>query len=549
MTNIRKFGSDNSRLFFLLIIGCFFCHHLMGYTQQTMYTFIYSEGIGKIAVRIEYPKNPRYPDGAPIVVEVSTWFVSFNEFHRVNDTRQIGAVTISYLWPGRQDLESGLASEGTYDYGGPHSLAALKDVIRFGSGLIPDTAGSTITELSPVPLLLNNVGLFASSHAGVVATNVLAYFGEEIPSVKYLVGRENPTRDEMYPLEIGYFDGASAEMNKVTNPFFDEESYLPDSLIVDYSTVGWYLPPGEEVGRPYFTAKDTLPQHILAHDKTPHVDNKQYYSRNLTRALLENGALDLANWPEYLGTPGETESFWPYRITVHNYPSIGNKLPHIKVMLVFSRYDHVQAAKTKPHIHQAWDGFYHGAGLWVRMNPDRAYVQSIDPGYGSAFPDNLANKEPNNWDYIEDWGFPPDHRIREEVWLASVAEMADRLYTNNWDNNLDSVFIPVLIDQEETSVHTGSSKKLIPKVCNLLPNFPNPFNPKTTIPIYLVHYDEVRLMIYNLKGELVENLFNGSISSGYHAFQWQATDLPNGVYFAQFQFSQGLKMRKLLLIK
>jgi hypothetical protein len=402
-------------------------------------TYVDSEG-DDIAVRIEVPEQPRYPEGAPIVVEVSTWFVPGNDFHRVNQTTHIGAITVSYLWPERVDAESGARSEGVYDYGGPDSLEVLRDVIRFASGLIPNVDGYTIDELLAVTPLTDNVGLFASSHSGVVATNVLAHHGSELPTVKYLVGRENPTRDEMYPLELGYFDD---QRNPVYNPFYDEDDYSPTTVTVDYSTVGWYQPDPQSPGRPYFAAGNGLPEHVLHKTISPTMWGKRYYSRAITQALLDNGALTLENWPEDLATPAETQAAWPFRVTVHNYPSFATQAPNLKVMLVFAQDDHVQAAETKPHIHQAWDGFTDAAGLsWVRMNPDLAYVQAINANYGSGFPDNPANSEPADWHDIRPWGFPAGPGgIREDVWLASVAEMADRVREDNWDDNLDQVLV------------------------------------------------------------------------------------------------------------
>ena len=57
-------------------------------------------------------------------------------------------------------------------------------------------------------------------------------------------------------------------------------------------------------------------------------------------------------------------------------------MPDLKVMLVFAQEDHAQAAQDKPHIHQAFQGFRFEARLWVRLNPDRAYVQSLIPTAG-----------------------------------------------------------------------------------------------------------------------------------------------------------------------
>jgi len=516
---------------------------------DTVYTMVPSAGIGNIAVRIEYPVTPRYPGGAPVVVEVGTWFVMYSNFHRVNETPRIGVVTVSYLWPGRVDAVSGMQSDGVYDYGGPVSLSALKDVIRFAAGSIPDSGGHYIGGLGSISVITDNIGLFASSHSGVMATNVLAYFGNQIPEVKYLVGRENPTRDEMYPLEIGYFDGSSNEANKVHNYFWDEDGYQPDTVFVDYSTVGWYQPPDEPVGRPYFAAKDGIPEHILAHDKTPKVGNVRYYSQGLTRALLANGALSLVSWPQDIATPAQVDAFWPYRIVVHNYPAFLTKAPDLKVMLVFARYDHVQAADTKPHIHQAWDGFHNTANLWVRMNPDYVYMQSVNSDYSpNVFPDNTANQEPVDWDFIEDFGFPADYSVRLDTWLAAVAEMADRVYTNNWNNDLNSVFFEVLVENN-TMVCEEMNTDFSPEKLILGPNYPNPFNSTTIIPVSISKIGTVVVRIYNLRGETVEIMVNGDLDVGTNLLTWDATDNPAGVYLCRAVTTNTHATVKLVLLK
>jgi hypothetical protein len=400
----------------------------------TRIVYVNSAGVGDIAVRVELPEKPRYPEGAPIVVEVSTWFVEFNGFHRVNETTEIGAITISYLWPGRLDPETGAQSEGEYDFGGPDSLAVLRDVIRFASGLTPDVDGYHIHELTQITPLTGNVGLWASSHSGVVATNVLAYHGQELPTVKYLVGRENPTRDEMYPLELGHFDDRG---RPVYNPYYHPDDYTSTTIHVDYSAVGWIQNEEYPEGNPVFSSSGK-PAHALRADVHPQMWGKWYYSRDLTQALLDNGALTLENWPDHLATPAEAQAAWPYRTTVDNYPKLATTAPDLKVMLVFAALDHVQAALDKPHIHQAYDGFQGAAGLWVRMNPDRVYVEQIrGSGPFGDYPDNAANTEPADWSDARPWGYRNELWTRKVVWLAAVAEMADRVQADNWSPNLE----------------------------------------------------------------------------------------------------------------
>ena len=283
-------------------------------------------------------------------------------------------------------------------------------------------------ELVNVEVEYDNLGMFASSHAGVVATNVMAYYGEDLQGLKYFVGRENPTMAEMYPLEIGHFD---ERKNKVYNPYYDYSGYSSKGIAVDYSQVKWVeLPEG---GRPAFG------DYVLDY-KGPQINGKWYFSPALTHAFEDNDVFN--RWPDDLASVEEVDEFWPYRITVNNYDEIGDKLPELKVLLSFASLDHVQATDDKPHIRQAYDGFHKTAGLWTRLNCDLSYVQfEIDESAFEGFPDNDANSEPWDWYLeIEDWGFAErlnGKLTQQTVPLAGIAEMADRVKYDNWDDNLD----------------------------------------------------------------------------------------------------------------
>lgn len=414
---------------------------------EYLVTHINNAENGKIAVRVDVPENPRYGDSAPIVVVASTWFVDkYNsdetEFHLIYNPVDVGAIAVSHQWPGKTDKDTGIFSDGTYDYGGPDSLAALRDTIRFAAGEIPNIDGNYLDELISIKAPYENVGMFASSHAGVVATNVLAHYGESLGSLKYFVGRENPTMAEMYPLEIGHF---GERATPIYNPFYNHEGYTSTSIDVDYSTVSWIENDDYPDGRPYFGVSNGE-DYVLDY-KGPQIQGKRYFSYALTQALFDNGAFTLENWPAGLGTPEEVQEFWEYRTPIMNFEMIGEKLPDLKILLPFASKDHVQAAPDKPHMRQAYDGFKKRAGLsWVRLNMDLSYIQSeIDESadLASGFPDNDANTEPEDW-YIESssWGFADrlaGKATARTIPLAGVAEMADRVKFDNWEFNLDAV--------------------------------------------------------------------------------------------------------------
>ena len=397
-------------------------------------TFVESEGIGRIAVAVRPPAEARFAEGAPIVVNVSGFFTGSSGFDFQLDPNALGAVYISYLWPGKADRRTGLESEGAFDYGGSDCLAALRDVARFATGQVPDVNGRYLHDHLSIPVHYDVAGLYAFSHSGIAATNVLARHGSQLDRVRYFVGRENPTTDSMYPLEPGHWEDETGR--PIHNPFYDPAGYTPTAIAIDYSTVYW----SAEHGRPAFAVEDG-PDYVCSF-KHPQMWEKDYWSTGLLQGLLDNGALTRKTWPTTLALPEEAAAYWPSRTTPHNYAAVGEALPDLRVMLVFAADDHVQTAIDKPHIHQAYDGFRKTASLWCRLNPDRAYVDAfVGPREGDAIPDNPANREPSTWMAIRRWGYPtpPGKSLNVLVSLASVAEMLDRTYYEVWNANLDEV--------------------------------------------------------------------------------------------------------------
>ena len=411
----------------------------------TLITYVPSEE-GDVAVQVTLPETPRYADGAGVVVEIATFLTNNNDFYHSLDAAELGLIQVAYLWPGMTSPSTGAHSDGTYDYGGEGSIQALRDVLRYVSGQVPDREGYYLAQRLAITPLTDQVGLYAFSHPGIAAVNVLALYGDEIAGVRYLVGRENPTADTTTAVEIGYFDDAG---QPVLNPLYlYPDSYDPLTLTLDYSSIRWDADYWDAArgyaGRPYFDLNDNgLPDaadHPLG-PRVPTMYDKRFYSAALSQALLDNGALSEADWPADLGTAAEAADLWAYRATPHRYPLLATQTPDLKVMLVFSRRDHVQPAADKPHIHQAYDGFYHGANLWTRLNPDQVYVADLGAELGAQVTEHPANTEPADWQTVEGWGSPDTAVARVLVPLAAVAEMADRAHENNWDPDLDGVLI------------------------------------------------------------------------------------------------------------
>jgi hypothetical protein len=90
---------------------------------------------------------------------------------------------------------------------------------------------------------------------------------------------------------------------------------------------------------------------------------------------------------------------------------------------------------------------------------------------------------------------------------------------------------------------------LIPVTAELLSNYPNPFNPTTTIRFNLLVDSKVTLNVYNSLGQLVETLVDKEMESGYHEVNFDASRLSSGVYLYQLQAGNFNSSKKMLLLK
>jgi hypothetical protein len=93
-----------------------------------------------------------------------------------------------------------------------------------------------------------------------------------------------------------------------------------------------------------------------------------------------------------------------------------------------------------------------------------------------------------------------------------------------------------------------------PAVLALDANYPNPFNPQTTIGYSLPRTQRVSLVIYDLKGQAVATLVDGTEVAGPHSVVWNGRDdrgrnLGSGVYFYRLITAEETRVRKMLLLK
>ena len=104
---------------------------------------------------------------------------------------------------------------------------------------------------------------------------------------------------------------------------------------------------------------------------------------------------------------------------------------------------------------------------------------------------------------------------------------------------LDSVDVTVSIEDIADPVYTFQ----------LSNNYPNPFNPSTTINFSLPKNSRVKLSIYNVLGQEVAVILNKNMNSGNHKVTFNGAKLSSGLYFYKLAAGENVSIKKMMLIK
>jgi hypothetical protein len=127
----------------------------------------------------------------------------------------------------------------------------------------------------------------------------------------------------------------------------------------------------------------------------------------------------------------------------------------------------------------------------------------------------------------------------------TVAREIDDITQDLFDLNFDTTLVSV--NDEEFSAN--------PTDFYLAQNYPNPFNPSTTIkfslPVTLSGIEGfvVALKIYNALGEEVAVLLDKEFTAGTYEVEWNASNVPSGVYFYQLKTDAFVETKKMIILK
>ena len=131
------------------------------------------------------------------------------------------------------------------------------------------------------------------------------------------------------------------------------------------------------------------------------------------------------------------------------------------------------------------------------------------------------------------------------LWDVSVTDSFEVVSSNNGPFSL-------FIDIE--GMLNIKNNNIIPDIYALYQNYPNPFNPITTIKYGLPENSFVELIVYDVMGNVINNLVHQEENAGYKQIKWDGKNTYGfpaaaGIYFYKIQTESFIKTKKLILLK
>ncbi|KPL17872.1 MAG: hypothetical protein AMJ92_10560 [candidate division Zixibacteria bacterium SM23_81] len=190
-------------------------------------------------------------------------------------------------------------------------------------------------------------------------------------------------------------------------------------------------------------------------------------------------------------------------------------------------------------------------------------MEAIDEGFAvyAKYPGgDWINLDPGGTQvWTGDWGrlwYPPDSLISLAGLLGHSGVLIEFWFISDsgtpmgFGMAIDEI---VITGTPITSVEGEDTESSLPQDFALHPPYPNPFNAQTTIG-YQVPEAEVEIGIYNVGGQLVRTLVQGSLSAGSYVQTWDGRDsggreVESGIYFCWLQSEKVSLTRKLVLLR
>jgi hypothetical protein len=177
----------------------------------------------------------------------------------------------------------------------------------------------------------------------------------------------------------------------------------------------------------------------------------------------------------------------------------------------------------------------YGAGLPRRL----FFIDSLN-GWATTGKPELGNvlqttDGGDNWNIVD----LPTYNVMNDLWFIN----RDKGWILGTLGNIFCNDSSIIVSSDEIK------SKPIPSRIEISQNYPNPFNPITKIKYRIADFGFVSLKVYDILGREIAALVNEEKSAGNYKVQFDASEIPNGVYFYQLKAGNYIETKKMVLMK
>ena len=151
--------------------------------------------------------------------------------------------------------------------------------------------------------------------------------------------------------------------------------------------------------------------------------------------------------------------------------------------------------------------------------------------------------DPSPFQVWEDW-----EAYQRDLFITDLN--GELVYRENITSGIPDSLDGYINSLNQLSIEGG----ILPKKILLYQNFPNPFNPITKIKYELNKPTNIKLTVYNLKGEVIRNLISKNEKLGFNVISWNGEDnygakVSSGTYIYKIETPEFSDSRKMVLLK
>ncbi|MCZ7602623.1 MAG: endonuclease/exonuclease/phosphatase family protein [Melioribacteraceae bacterium] len=202
---------------------------------------------------------------------------------------------------------------------------------------------------------------------------------------------------------------------------------------------------------------------------------------------------------------------------------------------------------------------------------NNTYGDDFAPDWdGSNFDDSIPFVNKTAMTYTTNTGSYPPGRLDYIVYSGSVMEEVNSYIFNTKTLSLDELnqfglsendtevsdHLPVVADFDLSPITDVKKKDEIPNKFGLMQNYPNPFNPTTTINFTIPNVGDeyfrplqTQLTVYDILGREIKTLINKPLQAGSYEIQFEAGNLPSGIYYYRLAVGEFSLTKKMVLLR